>query len=132
MFLYTKFLERTGVVRYEEYATSLLESGLKTMTSPAYTSGDARFVVAKRNTERIPHEDGIRDIDVLLTQFGWDQIKNLESSGIYFKVGRTELEFDDTWYRLTNLNDFGQAYNRTYMPLGILEIRFEKERDRVN
>lgn len=128
MFIFRKHLEQTGVIRNENYSDPILESGLKTMTSPSFITGNARFVVTKRNTERRKTQDGITNIDTLMVQFPWDEIKDLSASGITLMQGKTKLRFDGDEFRLINLDDFGLGYNRGYMPLGILEARFEKER----
>ena len=127
MFIYNHSLERTGTIEYENDATPILESGLKVYDSPTHITGTARFVVAGRKNRIIPSKDGRTKIDELITQFGWDEIKQLEDTGIQLKAGNLKLNFDGVTFRLTNVTDFGQAYDRNYRPLGILQVVFQRE-----
>ena len=130
MFLFTKSLEVSGVLKYENYGTPKTVSGLKSVGNPSYITGEARFVISKKTNKVIRSVDGRTKITNLTTQFGWDQIEQLNDTGIYFTPGALKLHYENEVYRLTDLDDFGQ-YNRNYRPIGIIEAYFERER-RVN
>lgn len=128
MFLFTNCFSRTGTVEYENDSTSgNTSSGLKAFGSPAYLTGTSKFLITKRKERFIPSKEGISKIDELIIQFGWDQIKSLQDTGIKLEPGRFKLNFDNETYRLVSLDDFGQDYARNYLPLGIIECKFYKE-----
>lgn len=127
MFVYNKSLERTGTIEYENDATPILESGLKVYDAPTHITGTVRFVVARRKNKIIPTKDGRTKVDELVTQFGWDEIKQLEDTGIQLEAGNLKLNFDGLTFRLTDITDFGQAHDRNYRPLGIKQAIFQRE-----
>lgn len=131
MFLFNKNMETSGTLKYENYATPIVSSGYKTMGSPGYTSGDYRFVVAKRKRKIIPSKEGRTELDVLIVQFGWDQLEDMESSGILLTPGNLLLDYANGTYRMVDKDDFGRDYDANYMPLGVIEVTFERQKERA-
>lgn len=132
MFLYGKAYETTGTIKYENYGSQIVVSGYKSMSTPAYTTGTARFRITKREHKVISSKDGRTTVDRLLTQFGADELKQLNDTGIYLDVGRLKLTYSGNTYRLIDYDDFGQSVNRVFIPFGITEVVFEKEKTRVD
>jgi len=130
MFLYNKPYETSGNVLYENYNTGVdqIVSGLKVVNAPAHLTGTVRFRVAKRERKVIPSKDGRIEVNRLVVQFGYDEIRNLEKNNIYLTEGKFKMEYDGIKYRLVFKNDFGQNIDRSFMNVGIIEATFEKER----
>ena len=125
MFVFNKFNMSTGTIIYEN--TQQLVSGLVSYASPYVIETGCRFMVVKRNTFiRKTDESTRKRFDQLTVQFGWDQLRNLSATGIEVKIGRTRLQFDGTEFRAINVNDFGRKYNSTYIPMGVVQVMFEK------
>lgn len=128
MFIFNKFNQVTGTIIYENSQT--LVSGLISYSTPYRIETGCRFTIVKRdNLIRMTDESNRYTIDQLTTQFGWDQLRNLSATGIEIKVGRTRLQYDGTEYRAIRVNNFGQKYNKKYLPMGVIEVTFQK---RVN
>jgi len=125
MFVHSYFLEQTGTILYEN--TQQLVSGLVSYATPFTIETGTRFAVLDRKkfisksdeTNRARH-------DRLLVQFGANEIRSLNSTGVYLKEGRTRLQYDGEEFRAIIVDDFGQSINRTYMPGGILQVTFER------
>lgn len=132
MFLYNKPYEVSGAVYYENYntGTAQLSSGLKIVksTSTAYLTGTVRFRIAKRDKRIISSKEGRTSVNIIVAQFGWDEIKKLNQKDIYLDVGKFKIEYDGIFYRLTDKNDFGQDIDRVFNNIGIIEGILEKER----
>ncbi len=64
--------------------------------------------------------------DDMVVQFGWDQIKGLSETGIQLKKERTRIRYDGEEYRVVEVNDYGQKYNRNYMPGGLIELKIRR------
>lgn len=130
MFLYNKPYEVSGTVYYENYntGTAQLSSGLKVVNAPAHMTGTIWFRVAKRERKVIPSKDGRIEINRLVAQFGYDEIRNLENNNIYLEEGKFKMEYGGIKYRLVFKNDFGQDIDRRFINVGIVEATFEKER----
>ena len=131
MFIFNKFNQVTGTIIYENDQT--LVSGLISYSTPYRTETGCRFTIVRRdNLIRMTDESNRYTIDQLTIQFGWDQLRNLSNTGIEVKVGRTRLQYDGTEYRAIRVNDFGQKYNKKYLPMGIVEVTFQKRVNIVN
>jgi len=130
MFLYNKPYEVSGMAYYENYntGTAQLISGLKVVNSPAHLTGTTRFRISNKTKKVIPSKEGRTSVDILIAQFGWDEIRKLNQKDIYLKVGRFKLGYDDYIYRLTDKNNFGQDIDRIFNNIGLIEATFEKER----
>jgi len=130
MFLYNKPYEVSGAMYYENYntGTAQLISGLKTINSPAYITGTFRFRIAKWRKKVIPAKEGRIEVDEMVAQVGWDEIKKLNQKGIYLDVGNFKMEYGGTNYRLTDMKIFGQRIDRIFNNVGLIEAIFEKER----
>lgn len=125
MFVHNKFLYQTGTLIYEN--TQNLQSGFVTYATPYRIETGVKFAVADRHTDVKQTEESNRFIiDEIFVQFGWEQISGIISTGMNLKVGRTRLVYDGEEYRATNVNDFGQKYNKKYMPMGVIEVKFER------
>lgn len=125
MFVFNNYLTVTGTIIYENDQT--LVSGLISYNSPYRIETGCRFVIAKRDHFiRKSDETHRAKVDRLITHFGWNQLRNLSETGVEMKVGRTRLQHDGLEYRAVKVNDFGQDYRRNYMPIGVLEVTFEK------
>ena len=133
MFLYNKPYEVSGLVHYENYntGTAQISSGLKVVNAPAHLTGITRFRIAKKNKKVIPTKEGRTSIDVMITQFGWDEIRKLNQKDIYLDVGKFKLEYNGYVYRLTDKNDFGQDIDRIFNNIGLIQATFEKERPNI-
>lgn len=128
MWVHNRFLQQqTGTIIYEN--DQLMVSGLKSYESPMLIQTGARFAVVDRNRYVDKDKDSQREQhDILTVQFGWDEInkftkKNIES----IDPGRIRLIYRGTEFRAIEVNDHGQPYNRTNMPIGLLEIKFERK-----
>lgn len=128
MFLFNKSLETTGALQYEVSGAAITASGLKTYSSPYNITGSARFLISDRIEKVIPSKQGRTKIDVLTTQFGWDEIRQLAITGIYMKPGNLKLKYGEETFRLTNVDNFGQDYDREFRPLGLIELKFERQK----
>lgn len=130
MFMYNKPYEVSGEVHYENYntGTAQLSSGLKIVNAPTHLTGITRFRIATKRKKVIPSKEGRTSVDVLVAQFGWDEIRKLNQKDIYLTVGKFKLEYDGTVYRLTDKNNFGQDIDRVFNNIGLIEATFEKER----
>lgn len=125
MFVYSKFNTVTGVLVYE--GERQLVSGLVDYQLPEETERDCRFTVVKRNRYIRKDDETHRSYhDELLVQFGWDQIQRITDNGVAIEVGRTRLKYDGQEYRTIGINDFGQDLRRKYLPLGVIEVTFER------
>ncbi len=125
MFVFNKFNTSTGTIIYEN--TQQLVSGLVSYASPYRIETGCRFMIVKRQQFiRKTDETNRARFDNLLVQFGWDQLRNLAATGIEVKVGRTRLQYDGNEYRAISVNDFGRKYNSTYLPMGVVQVTFEK------
>lgn len=131
MFLFNKSMETSGTLRMEKFATPIVASGYKTMGEPSYASGTYRFVVAKRNRRVIPSEEGRTEVDRLTVQFGWDQLKEMSGDGLTLTPGSLMLDYSNETYRMIDKDDFGSPYDRNYNPLGVIEITFERQKERA-
>jgi len=126
MFLYNTYLEVSGTIKYENQ--DAVASGLKTYNSPTFISTGAWFVIADRKEKVSMGKDSNREYDeVMITQFGHDQIKNLLDTGISFEAGRMQLEYNGDNFRATNVNTFGIPYTREYRPVGLIEVTFKRK-----
>jgi len=131
MFIFNKWNQVTGTIIYEN--TQQLVSGLVSYATPYRIETGCRFSLIKRNNFiRKTDETNRSRFDQLVTQFGWDQLRSLSSTGIEVKVGRTRLQYDGSEYRAVKVNDFGQKYNNTYLPMGVVQVTFEKREPVVN
>ena len=131
MFVFNKFNQVTGTIIYEN--DQVLVSGLISYATPYRIETGCRFTLIKRNNfVRQTDVSNRSRFDQLVTQFGWDQLKNLSETGIEVKVGRTRLQYNGQEYRAIKVNDFGQQYNKKYLPMGVVEVTFEKRVDDVN
>lgn len=133
MFLYNKPYEISGDVYYENYNTGIaqLSSGLKIVNTPTHLTGTTWFRVAKKNKKVISSKEGRTSVDVLIVQFGYDEIIKLNQKDIYLEVGKFKLEYGGTVYRLTDKNNFGQDIDRIFNNVGLIEATFEKERPQL-
>ena len=133
MFLYNKPYEVSGVVYYENYKTGAAQliSGLKIVNAPSYLTGITRFRIAKKRKKVISTKEGRTSVDVMIAQFGWDEINKLNQKNIYLDVGKFKLEYGGTVYRLTDKNDFGQDIDRVFNNIGLIQATFEKERPNI-
>lgn len=126
MFVHSFYLEQTGTIIYEK--DQQLVSGLVNYSTPDYTiEVDCRFSMIDRKkyitksdeTHRAKH-------DKLLTQFGATEIRRLNSSGVYIKEGRTRLQWNGDEYRAVDIDDFGQGINISYLPMGVVQVIFDR------
>lgn len=125
MFIFNKFNQVTGTIIYEN--DQVIVSGLINYATPYITETGCRFTLVRRDNYIRKTEETNREIfDQIVTQFGWDQLRSLSITGIEMKVGRTRLQYDGVEYRATKVNDFGQKYNKTYLPMGVVEVTFQK------
>ena len=128
MYNFYKHLQQTGLLKNENYSTPQLSSGLKGMSSTTYTTGTAPFVVATEGFKIVPTKDGRRQVSRLECYFSWDTIHELSGlSGLELIRGKTKLEFNGSEYRLVLINDYGQKYNRPYIPCGVIKAVFDRE-----
>ena len=129
MFLYNKPHEVSGNAHYENYDTGTqMISGLKIPSSPTHLTGTVRFLISKRDKKVIPSKEGRVSVDQITAQFGLDEIKRLENNNIYLEEGKFKLEYGGKYYRLVDKNDFGQPIDNSFIPFGIIEVVFEKQR----
>lgn len=125
MFVFSKYNTVTGVVVYE--GEQQIVSGLINYEQPHVTERDCRFTVVRRDNFIQKSDETHRSIhDRLLIHFGWDQIQNLEDNDVAIEIGRTRLRYDGNEYRTIKINNFGQDYRRKYLPMGVIEVTFEK------
>jgi len=126
MFVFNSYLEQTGTIIYEN--DQQLVSGLITYNTPTNLSTGTTFAVIKRDRFTRKSDETHRSVvDCVITQFGQNEIYNLNETGIHLTVGRTRLQYDGDEYRATNVNDFGQKFNR-WLSVGVVEVKFEKRR----
>lgn len=131
MHVFNRWATQTGTLNYENDDSPILVSGLKVYDSPNYITGTARFVVAKKKTKIIPTKEGRMKVEELITQFGWDEISGMESSGLYLTPGRLKLTYNNTTFRLVDKDDLGRPYNMNYRPIGLIEAVFHREVSRI-
>jgi len=131
MHVFNRWATQTGTLNYENDDSPIVESGLKVYDSPTLITGTARFVVAKKTTKIIRSKEGRSKVEELVTQFGWDEISGMESSGLYLEPGKLKLNYEGTNFRLVDKNDLGRPYNMNYRPLGLIEAVFHREVSRI-
>lgn len=125
MWVHQRFLEQTGTIKYEN--TQELSSGLVSYATPYIIETGTRFAVLDRDNFIRESEESLRaQYDVLIAQFGHSELRNLAATGIQIKPGRTRLEYDGYEFRATVVNDWGQKYNKKYMNIGAIQVRFER------
>ena len=125
MWVWNRFLEQTGTIIYEN--EQQLVSGLVSYETPYTLETGTRFAVVKRNHFIRKSDETHRSlVDDLTVQFGMGEIKKLTETGIQLRVGRTRIDYDGIEYRATKVNDFGQKWNKAYLPMGVIEIKFER------
>lgn len=125
MYVWNRFLEQTGVIKYEN--EQQLVSGLVSYNSPFLLETGTKFAVVKRDHFIRKSDESHRDVvDQLIVHFSAKEIQELNSTGIDIEVGSTRIVYDDTEYRATNVNNFGQPLWKQYMPIGIVEVTLER------
>lgn len=125
MWVWNRFLEQTGTIIYENEQE--LVSGLISYQTPYMIETGTRFAVVRRDQYIRKTDETNRAIfDKVIVQFGWDEIQKLEETGIQLRVGRTRLDYDGIEYRAIKVNDFGQKWDKPYIPMGVVEINFER------
>ncbi|NHJ40126.1 MAG: hypothetical protein FK731_08850 [Asgard group archaeon] len=132
MWVHNRFLYQTGTIIYEN--DQVLISGLKSYSSPFIVQTGTKFAVVDRMQYIERDKDSQRERhDVLTVQFGWDEINRLSATGISVEEpGRIRLLYRGQQFRGINVNDMGQPYNKAYMPIGLIEITFERRIPVVN
>lgn len=132
MWVHNRFLYQTGTVIYENDQT--MSSGLKSYSSPFLIQTGAKFAVIDRKEFIQKDKDSQRERhDVLTVQFGWDEINKLAATGISLEEpGRVRLLYRGQEFRAIYADDMGQPYDKTYMPIGLIEIKFERRYPVVN
>lgn len=124
MFVHNYFLEQTGTIVYEN--TQTLVSGLINYADPITIETGTRFAVVDRRKTRDKSDETYKAIhDDLTIQFGMNEIRTLNNTGIYIKEGDTRLQYDGNEYRAVNVDNFGQ-FPRNYLPLGVVEVIFRR------
>jgi len=125
MWVWSSFLEQTGIIKYEN--TQQLVSGLVSYNSPFLLQTGTRFAVVRRNHFIRMNDESNRDVvDELIVHFSAKEIQQLNNTGIDIEVGSTRIVYDNTEYRATNVNNFGQPLWRDYMPMGVVEVKLER------
>ena len=116
----------TGTIIYEN--DQQIVSGLKSYSDPYIIQTGVRFAVVDRTKLVRKGDEAMREQhDVLTVQFGWNEIKSLQETGIYLnKPGRVRLIYDGSEFRAVDLNDYGRPYNSKYMNFGLIEVIFER------
>lgn len=123
MFVHNYYLEQTGVIVQEN--TQQLVSGLVTYDTPFTIETGTRFSVIDRDTYYDKSDETHRaEFDRLITQFGANEIRNLNNTGIYLREGVTRLRYDGQEFRAKSIDNFGQNINRSYLPGGVVQIVF--------
>lgn len=132
MWVHNRFLYQTGTVIYENDQT--MSSGLKSYSTPFLIQTGAKFAVVDRKQFIQRDEDSQRERhDVLTVQFGWDEINKLTATGISLEEpGRVRLLYRGQEFRAIYTDDMGQPYDKTYLPIGLIEIKFERRYPVVN
>lgn len=132
MWVHNQWLIQTGTVIYENDQT--MSSGLKSYSTPFLIQTGARFAVVDRTQYVQKDKDSMRERhDVLIVQFGWDEIKKLVATGISMEEpGRLRLLYRGQEFRGTFVDDMGQPYNKTFMPIGLIQMIFERRIPIVN
>ena len=131
MFVFNKFSTVTGVIVYE--GEQEIVSGLIDYAQPQITERDCRFTVVKRERFiRKSDETHRSQHDRLLIHFGWNQIQSLKDNSVDIEIGRTRLRYDGQEFRAIKINDFGQDYRRKYLPMGVIEVTFERRKPIAN
>ena len=100
MFVWNQFLEQTGVIKYEN--EQQLVSGLVSYQTPFLLETGTRFAVVRR-------DHFIR-----------------KSDETHREVGSTRIVYDESEYRATKVNNFGQPLWRDYLPIGVVEVTLER------
>ena len=123
---------QTGTLVYEN--DQVLVSGLKSYSSPYTIQTGAKFAVVDRNRFVQRDNDSQREQhDVLTVQFGWDEINKMVATGMDLETpGRIRLIYRGQQYRAVYVDDMGQPYNKSYMPIGLIQITFERRIPVVN
>ena len=126
-FTFNKWNTQTGDVVYEN--DQVMVSGLKSYNSPYLIVTGVRFVVIDRNQYvQTDKESRTTSFDDIIVQFGWDELKKLDETGIQIQRERTRIRYGGTEYRVVEVTDHGQKYNRNYMPLGLVEAKIRKRK----
>ena len=125
MWVHNRFLEVTGTIKYEN--DQVLSSGLVNYNSPYLIETGVRFSILDRDTFIREGEESLRTkYDILIVQFGHKQLRNLAATGIEIQVGRTRLDYDGDEFRAIQVDNWGQKYNKQYMNIGAIQVRFER------
>lgn len=125
MFVLNRWDSVTGTIIYEN--TQQLVSGLVSYATPYRLETGCRFTLVRRdNYIRKTNETDRMTFDNLVTQFGWDQLSGMRSTGIEMKVGRTRLQYDGNEYRAIKVDNLGMPFNKKYLPMGIVQVTFQK------
>lgn len=125
MWVFNKWLEQTGTIIYENNARPV--SGLIGYDVPYNIQTGTRFAVLSRQQYvRKSDETHHNIVDEMVVHFGWGELQKLHNTGIEVEVGSTRVQYDGVEYRATKVNDFGQKYNRTYIPMGVVEVNLER------
>lgn len=124
MFVHNYFLEQTGTILYEN--NPALVSGLINYDLPITIETGTRFAVIDRRQSRDKSDETHKAIhDNLIVQFGMNEIRTLNNTGIYIKEGDTRLQYDGNEYRAVYVDNFGQV-NRSYLPIDVVQITFQR------
>ena len=126
MWVHNRFMYQTGTLLYEN--DQVVVSGLKSYNSPYLIQTGVKFAVVDRNRYVQRDKDSQREQhDVLTTQFGWDEIKKMVETGMSLETpGRIRLIHRGQEYRGIYVDDMGQPYNKSFMPIGLIQIIFER------
>ena len=125
MFVWNQFLEQTGVIKYEN--EQQLVSGLVSYQTPFLLETGTRFAVVRRDHFIRKSDETHRDIvDKLIVHFSSQEIEQLNNTGIDIEVGSTRIVYDESEYRATKVNNFGQPLWRDYLPIGVVEVTLER------
>ena len=125
MWIHNRYLYQTGTILYEN--DQVMVSGLKSYSSPFLIQTGTQFAVVDRNQYVAKERDSQRERhDVLTVQFGWDQLKELTDTGMTLEPGRIRLIYRGQEFRAVYVDDMGQPYDKTYMPIGLIQVTFER------
>jgi hypothetical protein len=126
-FTFNKWNTQTGDIVYEN--DQVMVSGLKSYNEPYLIVTGVRFVVIDRNQYiQTDKESRTTTFDDIIVQFGWDELKKLNETGIKISKERTRIRYDGDEFRVVEVTDHGQKYNRKYMPLGLIEAKIRKRK----
>jgi len=125
MFIFNQFLEQTGLVKYEN--EQQLVSGLVSYKTPFLLETGTRFAVVRRDHFIRKSDETHRDVvDKLIVHFSSTEVEQLNNTGIDIEVGATRIVYDNTEYRATKVNNFGQPLWKPYLPIGVVEVTLER------